>query len=237
VSNPKNKKNKKNKKLSHSLKTKKTNTEKKNQVLKKKKANDRKSSAKEKLLEIGLELSDNIYSIGILFDNLNISHLTYVGLNNINNICDQYIGLDIYIFTEQIARPCIDPKCAVGLMKDVFGWQEPLVATSINTCIYALNSSSKNIYYYAFDVDFINNYNVSWRTIKKVFCDPRVTVVVRHKDHKALIESEFDIKTSNVIIEDFNLVTMAKLIIEDKKNDERVSDKIEERRTKEHSSI
>jgi len=215
----------KNKKTLQPAKTKKKDTQKKNQSLKRKEANDRKLQADQLLSEIGLQLSDDIYSIGILFDDLNISHLTYVALNDINKICDQYSGLDIYIFVEQLLRPCVHPKCGIGTIKEVFGWKEPLLTTSINTCIYALNSSSDNIYYYVFDVDFLNNYYFDWKTIKKAFCDPRVTIFVRHEDHKNLIEDEFGIKVVDIIIRDFDLKVMAKFIIEDKKNGKQISHK------------
>lgn len=185
---------------------------------KKQKAHHRKLDAAEELSDIGIDLSDEIYNIGIIFNNLTISHLTYVGLNYINKICTNYVGIDICLFVEQLSRPCIQPQCAVGEIKDLFNWRQPLIATDINTCIYALNSPSQQIYYYVFDIEFINNYTLSWDIIKRCFYDPRITLIARHSDHKKLIEDEFNIKISNMIIEDFDLVSMIRLIIKDIKN-------------------
>lgn len=183
-----------------------------------KESHKRKILAEQELSDIGLRLDDDLQIIGIIFNDLTISHLTYGCINSINKMCKQFVGLDWHIFVECPSRPCIKPDCAVGEIKDVLCWRDPLIATNLNTCIYALNSSSKHIYYYAFDIEFMNEYELSWDVITKCFNDPRITVVVRCMDHKRLIEDEFDISVSDVIVEEFDLVLLSNLIIKDVKN-------------------
>lgn len=183
-----------------------------------KELHQRKNIAGQQLSDVGLCLSDDLCVIGVILNDLTISHLTYACLNSINKMCEQYVGLDWHIFVEYISRPCIKPKCAVGDIKDILCWRDPLIATNLNTCVYAFNSSSKHIYYYAFDIEFLNEYELPWEIIEKCFNDPRVTVVTRCIDHKRLIEDEFDISVSDIIVEEFDLVLLSKLIIKDVKN-------------------
>lgn len=198
--------------------SKKKTQDKRRHLANQKKSHQRKKIAEQELSDVGLCLSDDLCAIGVILNDLTISHLTYACLNGINNMCEQYVGLDWHIFVEYPSRPCIKPSCAVGEIKDVLCWRDPLIATNLSTCAYALNSSSKHIYYYAFDIEFLNEYELSWENITKCFKDPRVTVVTRCIDHKRLIEDEFGISVSDVIVEEFDLVSLSYLIMKDIKD-------------------
>lgn len=183
-----------------------------------KESHQRKKIAEQQLSDVGLCLSDDLCVIGVILNDLTISHLTYACLNSINKMCEQYVGLDWHIFVEYPSRPCVKLNCAVGEIKDILCWRDPLIATNLSTCTYALNSSSKHIYYYAFDIEFLNEYELPWEVITRCFNDPRVTVITRCMDHKRLIEDEFGISVSDVIVEEFDLVSLSNLIMKDVKD-------------------
>jgi len=65
-----------------------------------KESHQRKKIAEQQLSDIGLCLSDDLCAIGVIFNDLTISHLTYACLNSIKKICEQYVCLDWHIFIE-----------------------------------------------------------------------------------------------------------------------------------------
>jgi len=174
----------------------------------------RKAIASEEMANIGLDLSDDLTTIGIIFNHLGISHLNYTGIVNINNLCRSYSGVDISIFSQHMIPPCVQPLCPVFNISSLIRWNNyPLISTDITTTKLALSSNASRIYYYAFDPEFLYNTNTSITEIEQTFIDPRISVVVRHEDHKKLVESEFGIKTCEIIIPDFHIENFVKFIL------------------------
>jgi hypothetical protein len=177
----------------------------------------RKTRASEEMARLGLTLDDDIALIGFVFSHLAISHLTYLGLNSINNLCRKYAGIDVCLFTQHITPPCIPPLCPVFSTSELIRWHDyPLIATNIGTTIDALYSNTPIIYHYCFDPEFINKSHLESSDLKLAFCNPRVRVIVRHEDHKHLIEEEFGIKVC-AVIPDFDAEKIAKLVLTQKK--------------------
>lgn len=173
----------------------------------------RKTSAMTEMAEIGLKIEDDRALIGFIFNHLSISHLTYLGINSINQLCKKYAGIDVCLFTQHTSLPCVPQLCPIFSVSDLARWYYyPLVATSIETTIEALYSNAHTVYHYAFDPHFINEPNKESSDLKTAFCDPRVRVIVRHKDHQELIEAEFSIEIC-AIIPDFDAKKIVKLAL------------------------
>lgn len=168
----------------------------------------------EKMSCFNVEKQDDLKLIGLVFDDLSLSHLTYMGITSINKLCRDYVGIDIVVFSTNITPPCIQLLCPMLNTSDLIRWQTyPLITTSINTTIKALDSRAENIYHYVFDPYLYNLPHKESDEIIPAFCDPRVKIITRHEDHKLLIEREFDIKTIEIIIPDCNVLMLAKLIL------------------------
>lgn len=179
----------------------------------------RKANATKEMAKLGLTLNDDIALIGFVFNHLSISHLTYLGLNSINSLCKKYVGIDVCLFTQHTVPPCIPQLCPVFSVSELVRWHDyPLIATSIGTTIDALSSNTPIIYHYCFDPEFIDKSHLESSDLKPAFCDPRVRVIVRHEDHKRLIEEEFGIKVCNKIIPDCNAEMLAKFVLTEMKN-------------------
>lgn len=174
----------------------------------------RKTETCKHLNNIGLSINDPIKSIAIIFDNLLISQLTYYGIKSINNICNIYPGIDIQVFVKNISMPCIKTKFATYPIKNLMECQNPIIVSDLSTCIECLEFNMKNIYYYVFDLEFLNNFNISNKLLRRAFLKP--IIICRSEDHKKVIEKEFNIQISSPIINDFNLEPMIKLIMEKK---------------------
>ena len=180
----------------------------------------RKANAAAEMAKLGLKLNDDLALIGFVFNELAVSHLTYLGLNSINRLCKAYAGIDICIFSQHIVPPCLPPLCPVFGISDIRRWyHHPLIATSIGTTIEALSSNAEKIYHYAFDPEFIDKPHRESADLKPAFCDPRVSVIVRHESHRELIEEEFNIKVHDIIVPDCNAEMLAKLVLTEEKND------------------
>ena len=180
----------------------------------------RKERAEIEMSKIGLTLSDDLAAIGFIFSHLSVSHLVYSGLISINNLCRNYAGIDVCIFTQHIITPCLTPLCPVFGISDLTRWKnDPLISTSITTTIDALATNVPHIYHYAFDPEFIGNDSRDSEDLHKAFCDPRVGVIVRHESHAKLVEAEFGISVCDVIVPDCDAVMLAKFVLTEMKNE------------------
>lgn len=179
-----------------------------------KEATRRKVEASADMAKIGLKLDDDLKTVGFIFNHLAVSHMTYLGLNSINTLCRSHVGVDICIFTIHSLPPCVKVLCPIFSVSDLSRWNDnPLVSTDIRTTIEALATNASSVYHYCFDPEFINNYDAESRDLGSAFCDSRVRVVVRHNDHKNLIEEEFGIKVHGVV-PDFDAETFIRLIMD-----------------------
>jgi len=178
------------------------------------KAVNRKASAAEEMAQLGLKLDDDRALVGFVFNHLAISHLTYLGLNSINQLCKTYAGIDICIFTQHIIPPCLPPLCPVFCISELIRWYDyPLIVTSIETTIESLASNAPIVYHYAFDPEFIDKSHLEPPNLEPAFCDPRVRVIVRHESHKELIEAEFGIQVCDVIVPDCDVKELVKFVL------------------------
>ncbi len=206
---------------------------KKKKNLKHTEAVNRKERAETEMSKLGLTLSDDLAAIGFVFSHLSISHLVYCGLNSINQLCRNYVGVDVCIFSQHIIAPCVTPLCSVFGVADLTRWKsDPLITTSIGTTIDALATNVPKIYHYAFDPEFIGKDSLDSQVLQKAFCDPRVNVIVRHESHAKLIEAEFGISVCDIIVPDCDAVMLAKFVLTEMKNEREndTTDKDEETR-------
>jgi len=180
----------------------------------------RKADAEKSLSKIGLGLKDKLTSIGLVFKHLEISHLTYLGLDSINKFCREHTGVDICIFSQHILQPCLPLLCPVFSIAGLLRWgEQPLISTDIGTTIEALSSNAKTVYHYAFDPEFAYTSGKSDRDICTAFCDPRVRVIVRHESHRALILEEFNSNICDKVVPDCDMEALTKLVLTETDNE------------------
>lgn len=187
----------------------------KNKKTKQKEANRRKTEIRNRLAEIGLEPEDDLFIMGVIFDELRVSQRNYFALSNINHVCNTYIGLDISIFYQHSSRPAMTPVCPIFQLKDLLGWEHPLITTDVSTTLDALNTRSQNIYHYIYDLEILDSYDIDINSLTSAFTDDRITLIARCEDYKRIIEAEFSRDVE--VVEDFNMRQLLKKVIGDTK--------------------
>jgi len=180
-----------------------------------KEASRRKREAQEELKAIGLGLEHDTLSLGVIFEDLGISQATFFCINQVNELCRKYAGLNLQFFVQHAMQSCIQPLCPIDNVTTLLSWEHPLIATSVSTCLDALTSKSSIIYHYVFDVDFDTRHEISTSDLLRAFCDPRIRVVTRHLDYRKLVEREFDIQVCEQTFSDFQMAELIQLIVKE----------------------
>lgn len=196
-----------------------------NRVVRKKKNHQHTESVRRKVVastemaKLGLSLTDNLSVVGFVFNHLAVSQLTYLGLESINRVCKEHVGVDICLFSQHLIPSCLQLLCPVFSVSELTRWHDyPLITTSIGTTIAALASNANIVYHFAFDPEFIDKSHYKSSNLQKAFCHPRVKVIVRHESHKKLIETEFGIQVCDVIVSDLDAEALIKFVLTERKN-------------------
>lgn len=180
----------------------------------------RRTRDSDKLLsDLGLNCADNLQSIGIVLEHAGLSQLSMYVLETIAQLTQKYAGLDISLFVQKIVPPIAPIACPHFPIKDLIGWNNPVITTNISTTLDALYSKCPTIYHYVFDLDFLYDSHVSKQDMANCFVSKNVTVFTRSDWYKNIIEQEFSISIMDTIIPDFNIANIAQMIFRRTSND------------------
>jgi len=192
------------------------NAKAKAQRMKQKAAACRKNDAQEVLARVGLDLTDDLVGIGVVFEHLGPAQAVFFGVNAINELCKTVVGVDMALFVEQQMRPSVVPSCPVFGVEQMASWNKLLIATSTATCLAALETQAPVVAHYVLYPDtgvpdVVERNGLSIDEVRRAFCDPRVRVFVRAKDYVALLRDEFGIEAHPV--PDFRIAEMLKVVL------------------------
>ena len=171
----------------------------------------RKHDAQEVLAGVGLGLADDLVGIGVVFEHLGPAQAVFFGVNAINDLCQNVVGVDVALFVEQQMRPSVVPSCPVFGVEQMASWRKPLITTSTSTCLAALESKAPIVVHYVLYPDFADRHALPVEEVRRAFCDPRVRVFVRAKDYVALLRDEFGIEAH--FVPDFQITEMLKVVL------------------------
>ncbi len=174
----------------------------------------RTKASNETLSDLGLDCNSDLQSIGIVLEHIGLSQIAISVLNSINKFSKKYAGVDISLFAQRAVPPTRDVVCPIFQIKDLVGWRNPVVTTSISTTLDAIHSHCPKVYHYAFDLDFIHNSHVSRKDVVSCFTSKKVAVFTRSDVYKQIIEREFSINVLDTIMKDFDIASIAKMIFE-----------------------
>jgi len=183
-------------------------------------ANRKKRDAASLVSKYGLRLDDDICTVNFVFTHLGMSHLNYMAFKSINKLCKEYFGINISVFTEHMVSKCVQLLCPVFNIADIDRINNsPAVSTNISTTIACIHSNCSSVYYYCFDPEFVKNCHYNIQQLRDVFLNPKVKIITRHKSHRQLIETEFGIKTHDIILQDFDASKFVQIAISESRNE------------------
>lgn len=109
-------------------------------------ADKRKREGEYNLSKLGLSLSSELLSLGIILENLLKSPINEDILNGVNYIFNNFVGVDLNVFAHNMGECCIFLLSPILDLKYLQSWTYPLIVTSTSTLKTAISSKSQNIY-------------------------------------------------------------------------------------------
>lgn len=172
---------------------------------------------KQECEDFGISFSDDIFSVGVIFDSLNTSQISYSLINSINELCSNYLGINFDIFVQSFCAPCIRPLCPIFDVSSIKEYNNIIIATSLSNLFDALNSKSEIIVYYMIDPFIINH-----KTIKENIESGRLKIILRSPSYNQILINN-NLSPSDHSVENFNLKDIIKIIMEFKNEKNRIN--------------
>jgi hypothetical protein len=147
---------------------------------------------------------------GILIESLGMSQKAYEIIREINKLekLDEY--WDMTVFYLEFDRLITPPEFGLMNMVEAYGFNAPVISTSIETTKISLKSiRPTKRFFYVFDMEWTSNtYDVDY--LLDVYMNPEVELIARSDDHAKVIEQSW--KAPIDVIENFNYEKLTKLI-------------------------
>ena len=176
---------------------------------------ERRQKTAESLSRYNLKSQDDLISIAIIIDNLSLSQLSILTINEVNKLCLDYIGVNLHIFTEDLIPPCKTINCPAVGIQDLYHFNQYAIATSLSTLESAISSRAKKIFYYVFDITEFTDYTNLSR-ITKALKDDRISIIARCPDYRDIINCELQSEICSWVVKDLDLGEFVRIISNEK---------------------
>jgi hypothetical protein len=125
--------------------------------------------------------------LGISLDNLGPSQLAYAVLSQANRLVTERSDVDVTVFYETLARPCITPRFAHMQMAEAYGFDGPVVATSLSSAgkLLRMPACPKKLFL-VWDLEWLRKPH-AYENLKTVYCHSELTLLARGEDHAKAI--------------------------------------------------
>lgn len=130
---------------------------------------------------------------------LSASQLAYSLIKNINLFYEQGKNhkVDITVFYEHEALPCVSPDFMISNSVDAFGYTGFLVSTTLSTAHKALRFPSAKHLFYVYDLEWIELRSKQYEIISEIYQSPK-RLLARSADHSNIIKSVWGKPATNV---------------------------------------
>jgi len=132
--------------------------------------------------------------LGFVVNNLGPSQLAYNLLTKANALLSQRYDLDLIVFYEQPARPCVIPNFSIMPLSETWGYDGPLVATDLSSAATLINlpNPGRKIFY-VYDLEWTFEPKRPYRALQAIYGHPELTILCRGEDHKGAIEDSWNV--------------------------------------------
>jgi hypothetical protein len=146
--------------------------------------------------------------LGIVLDNLGPSQLAYAVLSQANRLVTERSDVDVTVFYESLTRPCITPWFATMQMAEAYGFDGPVVATSLSSAAKLLRMPScPRKFFLVWDLEWLRKPQ-PYENLKAVYFHSELTLLARGEDHAKAISDCWNRPAD--IVGDFDLPLVLK---------------------------
>ena len=148
---------------------------------------------------------------GILVDRIDSSQLGFNITNSINKISQEMINVDIIVFTTNPSVPCVTPLFSIMPETEVWGFNEPVISTSMSTAstlIEAVGPTRK--YLYVWDLEWRRLQDFTHRDLSKIYNNKNIELISRSKRHAEITGKCW--KYPSHIMKDFNHADLIRIL-------------------------
>lgn len=150
-------------------------------------------------------------NLGIVVKDLSASWLSYLLIKQINTILDASSEFNFSLFFENISTMCINPKCSIMSINEIWTFSGILVSTCLDThemLNKIVNNKCKKVFY-IWDLDWLRD-KKDFNKNTKLLRNPDVDVVVKNDVHYKLFKNYAN-REPDYTIDNINLVELAKV--------------------------
>jgi len=150
--------------------------------------------------------------LGFAVPNLGASHMNYSLIRQINLFMTERFDTDIVLFYETLDLPCLPPACSRMQIHEGYGFDGPIVATSLTTAekLIRFPSPSQKLFY-VWDLEWLRMPQKSFEQLHSIYANPELTLVARGQDHADVLTDVWN-RPVAAVIEDFVLSDFEKLL-------------------------
>ncbi len=148
---------------------------------------------------------------GILVDRLDSSQMGFNIVNSINHISDNMTNVDIIVFTREPSTPPITPLFAVMPETEVWGFNAPIISTSLETASILINvTGPTKKYFYVWDLEWMRLENFMHKDLSEIYNNEGIELISRSKRHSLITGKCW--RHSSHTMSDFNHKDLMRII-------------------------
>ncbi len=149
---------------------------------------------------------DKVISIGVVLEDLTASQKTIEFISHANDFLMNTVDIDLSVFTLNATPPSIKPNFPVLPARDLYSFQDVVVATSMETLQVSIQSNASHVFHYIYYPEFLSQ-NAIYRhnQLNHWYTLPNVIRFTRCLDYKDVVEEEFGCTVLDEVLPFFKL--------------------------------
>lgn len=149
--------------------------------------------------------------LGLALPDYGANQAAFLAIAQTNLYLSENYETDIIGFYENLTKPCLVPNFATMQAVEMWGYDGPVIATSLNLAQDMVHIPTlKDRYFYIWDLEWIHLEDKEYSKLKTVYCNPELKLVTRSQDYAKIIENVWNRKVEH-IVEDFDIKELVNL--------------------------
>lgn len=149
---------------------------------------------------------------GIAVPDLLPSQLSYLIITRVNAWIKEHPKDDIIVFVENIEKHCLPAAFAVMDISEIWGYYNPVIATTLSTAEKILNCPSiPKKSFYCWDLEWIRLKQKQFENLSTIYRNHELSIVTRSFDHLNIFESCWN-RNVDMICDDFDIPKIGELL-------------------------